>query len=301
MIVKLDNIRRGLAELGLREEDTVIVHASLSSFGQVEGGADTVVDAILAAIGDSGTLLAPTFNSSPGIFDPNQTPSQCGAVSEAVRNRPCAIRSLHPTHSVAAIGPLARMITEGHENVHAFGRGSPLFKMLQARGKILQLGTSHTTNSMIHVAEEIAAVGYLDRSQPVQIRTPRGRLVTKWIRRPGCSLGFDKIEGALQDRAAVRQTMIGKCRARLIDARAVVDAAVEALKMDPEALLCSRPECGTCAEARAVLDALQSEAQDSEITRMAEDDERTVRMLEERLSAGPVRFYDPEDYEHSPN
>ncbi len=288
-------------ELGLRSGDTVLVHASLSSFGTVDGGADTVVDAILRVIGNTGSLLAPTFNHSPGVFDPARTPSLCGAVTEAMRLRPDSVRSLHPTHSIAAIGPLARTLTEGHDKVHAFGRGSPLFKMVQARGKVLQLGTTHTTNSVVHVAEEIAGVGYLDRSQPVLIKTPGGRVLTKWIRRPGCSMGFDKIEPALREKGAVAETIIGKCRARLVSAREVVDAAVEALRLDPEALLCSRPDCGTCAESRAALGALRSEAEDSEVVRMAEEDERTVRLLEERLNAGPVRFYDADDYEHSPN
>ena len=40
--VTKDDIRNGLAKLGLRQGDNVGVHSSLSSFGYVEGGADAV-------------------------------------------------------------------------------------------------------------------------------------------------------------------------------------------------------------------------------------------------------------------
>jgi aminoglycoside 3-N-acetyltransferase len=300
ILVSKEDIVRGLVELGLHPASVVLVHSSLSSFGRVEGGADTVVNALLEALGKDGTLVVPTFNASPGEFDPSKTPSTTGAITEAVRTRPQAVRSHHPTHSIAAIGPLAADIVEGHERVSAFGRGSPLFKLLQVRGSVLMLGTNHTSNSMVHVAEEIAGVGYLDRSQPVKLISPSGKTTTKWIRRPGCSMGFGEIEETLQEGDAIVETMIGKCRARLVTARAIVDAALEALKLDPEALLCDRPDCGSCAEARAILAALQVEAQEQEIIELAEQDERTVRLIEKQLS-GSVTFFDPDGYEHSPN
>lgn len=299
-VVTREDIAQGLTLLGLQPGDVVVAHASLSSFGRVEGGADAVVSALLDVLGSAGTLVVPTFTRERAGFDASNTPSACGAVTEAARTRPGAKRSLHPTHSVAAIGPLAESIVEGAEQAHPFGRGSALFRVLQARGKILQLGTTHTSNSIIHVAEELAGVGYLDRSVQVAIRTASGKTVRKWIRRPGCSLGFGAIEESMQAKGAISEVQIGRCRARLMAARAVVDAAVEALKSDPEALLCDRPECGLCAEARAALAALQVEAHEKEIIEMAEEDERTVRLIERQLN-GPVTYFDPDSYDHSPN
>lgn len=300
LVVTREDIARGLRELGLKPGDVVVVHSSLSSFGTVEGGAEAVVDALLEVLGGTGTLVVPTFNAQPGVFDPDTTPSVCGAVTEAVRKRPEAVRSHHPTHSVAAIGPLAPGIVEGHQQVHAFGRGSALFKVLQAKGKVLQLGTTHTSNSMIHVAEEIANAGYLDRSRQVRMKTRTGKIAARWIRKPGCSMGFDVVEPGLLANGSISEIQMGRCRARLMTARAVVDAAVRALKEDPEALLCNRPECGSCAEARATLAAHQVEAQEKEIMEQAEEDERTVRLIERQLS-GKVTFFDSDSYDHSPN
>ena len=54
------------------------------------------------------TVMAPTFNHGAAeIYDARLTPSRNGAVTEALRLRPDARRSVHPTHPYAAIGPHA--------------------------------------------------------------------------------------------------------------------------------------------------------------------------------------------------
>lgn len=299
MVTKKD-IVDGLRELGLEAGDVLVVHSSLKSFGHVDGGADTVVDAMLEVLGKDGTLVAPTFNFEPGIWDRANTPSILGAITEAARARPDAIRSNHPTHSVSAIGPLAEIITENHEKVNPFARGSALYKALQARGKILQLGVTHTTNSTIHVAEELAQVPYLDRQRNVGILQPDGSVVRKWIRRPGCSQGFNEVDEILYENEQISEVLIGACKARLMTARAVVDAALELLKSDPAALLCSRPDCGICAESRAMISATESEQQDKEVIAMAEEDERLRRRIEKRLE-GDVSYFEPPEGNHSQN
>ena len=298
-MVTQKDIERGLREVGLSPGDTVVVHSSLSSFGKVERGAETIVDALLAVLGGDGTLVVPTFTYGVSAFDPSESPSGTGKVTEAVRNRPNAIRSLHPSHSVVAIGRLATAVTEQHEKAHPFGRGSALFRVLQAKGRILQLGTDQTTNSMIHVAEEIVEVPYLDRSREVSIRTPQGEIVHKWIRRPGCSRGFGVIEEELQEQGEITETFIGKCRARLMSARAVVDAAVEALKLDPEALLCDLPDCETCAQSRAMIAATEAERQDKEVIELAKEDERTLRVIQRQFDEGEVRYFEADKENHS--
>ena len=303
-MVSKKRIVEGLDELGLRAGDAVIVHSSLSSFGRVEGGAETVVDALLEVLTARGTLVVPTFSWSVydgDPFDPQQTPSSVGKVTEAVRERPDAIRSLHPTHSVAAIGRLAEVITKGHEKVHATGRGSPFFKLLQANGKVLLLGTDQTSNSMIHLAEELAGVPYVGRSEEVGVRTARGKVVRKRIYGPGCSRGFATVDPVLREEGAIIEKLIGECRARLMNARAVVDAAVNALKFDASALLCERPNCVRCAEARAIILATEMDRQDQEVVDLAKDEERTLRIIERQLDGGEVRYFETEENGSSPN
>src|SRR5438034_1294756 len=99
--------------LGLAPGDTVFVHSSLSRIRHVLGGAGAVVAALLDAVGPKGTIAAPTipyrgsmraYLESAPLFDLRETPSAMGAISEAIRRHPRAVRSREPTHPVAAIG-----------------------------------------------------------------------------------------------------------------------------------------------------------------------------------------------------
>lgn len=83
-MVTRNDLMRDLVSLGLPEGGTVMVHSSLRSIGTVEGGADTVVEALLQCLGPEGTLVVPTFTfASPGqpgfIFDPAETRQLTGA------------------------------------------------------------------------------------------------------------------------------------------------------------------------------------------------------------------------------
>ena len=93
MITK-EIIINGLKELGLKQGDTVLVHSSLSSFGYVDGGADTVIDALLETVGKEGTVLVPTLTGSehlsaenPPVFDVRNTPCWTGKIPETFRKR----------------------------------------------------------------------------------------------------------------------------------------------------------------------------------------------------------------------
>ena len=105
-----DRITEDLRQLGVRKSTTLLVHSSLSSMGFVVGGAPAVIRALRAAIGPEGTLVMPTHSWERAgrgdfSFDLLETPSCVGAISEAFRTMPGVTRSLHPTHSVAVIGP----------------------------------------------------------------------------------------------------------------------------------------------------------------------------------------------------
>ena len=83
MLTKRD-IESGLQALGLKRGDCVLLHSALASLGRVEGGADAVVDAFLAVLGETGTLVVPTFEAR-----------RLGVIAEVI-NRPGAVRSVHP-------------------------------------------------------------------------------------------------------------------------------------------------------------------------------------------------------------
>jgi aminoglycoside 3-N-acetyltransferase len=160
----------GTAELSAQLEDIgiapgmdLLVHSSLKRLGPVEGGADGIIDTLLAAIAPDGTLMMSTVsgNVTPDqtVFHVAHTPSTVGALTNVFRQRPGVIRSLHPVHSLAAIGPKAKFFTEGHLEARTpWSADSPYGKLMSNDGFILFLGTDFRANTCIHAIEIEARV-----------------------------------------------------------------------------------------------------------------------------------------------
>jgi len=143
-----------LKKLGVEKGMELMVHSSLSSLGYVEGGADAVVDALLAAIGKRGTLVMPSFNHKGAqVYNPMTTPTTSGAIPDAMWRRREAVRSNHPTHAVAAIGRKGEEICRDHLEVGIWAQDSPIGRLIHGGGYILALGVSHSSSTAYHVAE----------------------------------------------------------------------------------------------------------------------------------------------------
>src|SRR3990172_1035513 len=100
--------------LGLTQGDTLLVHSSYKSLGGVEGGPQTVIDALLEVLTPTGTLIMPNFNfdfCKGAPWDVRSTPSKMGAITELVREDPRAKRVFHPIYSFAIIGKHAETLT----------------------------------------------------------------------------------------------------------------------------------------------------------------------------------------------
>ena len=141
-----------LRACGIEEGATLLVHASLSKIGPVQGGALTVVNALLSVLGPKGNLLMPSspvsglqldYVSQDPVFDVLNTPSKMGAISEVFRTMPGVLRSLHPTEPICAMGPDADFLTKGHFNqLTPYNADSPFRRLYELKGEILYLGVS---------------------------------------------------------------------------------------------------------------------------------------------------------------
>ena len=113
-ITTQDELEQHLLALGLCDEQSVVVHSKLLSFGRIEDGIQTVYQAIRNVIGPLGTVAFPAYTlnlKSDEVYDPVTTPSHAvGALSEYVRTLPNAIRSDCPMHGHLAIGQLAEQV-----------------------------------------------------------------------------------------------------------------------------------------------------------------------------------------------
>lgn len=243
------DIVAGIRSLGVGAGDLLLAHSSLKSFGRVEGGAKAVAEALMESVGPEGTVLVPTFNYGTLPYDARSTPSLTGAVTDAFWRLPGAMRSAHPTHAFAAVGPLAAELLADHEDAHPLGRRSPLWRLWERDGWVLLMGCDHRANSMIHVAEEVMGVPYLGRTRNAQ-RACGNDVTEVTVGRPGCSNGFNIVDGPIRRTGQLRETTVGRSTLMLMHAGSVVAAASELLRRDRAALLCRLNDCDRCAWAR---------------------------------------------------
>ena len=258
MSVTREQIVAAIRSLGVRGGDWTIVHSSYKSFGDggVEGGPTAVAEAYVDAVSPDGSVFVPTFTYGRDAYDPAISPSYDGVITEHFRKLPAAVRSLHPTHAVAGVGPDAAKILEGHDRVHAFARESPLWRLWERDGWVLLAGVGHFANSAAHVAEELLELPYLDRRRRARIARNDGTVEEVELRRPGCSDSWDAVIGPpMRELGAIREGMVGESKLQLMRARDVVEVTAELLRRDPRALLCNRSNCDACEQARRMIDA----------------------------------------------
>jgi len=141
-------------DLGLAAGDLVYVHSGMDGLN-LAFPFYRILFLIQEVIGSGGTVLFPSYPNhrmssyeylqQGKIFDVRRTPSYTGILTEFARRQRHAVRSLHPTKSVCALGPAAREITATHHlSPYPYDTCSPYYKLIEGGGKIVGLGA--TTN-----------------------------------------------------------------------------------------------------------------------------------------------------------
>jgi len=163
--VSLKEFRNFLAEQGITCGDVVFVHSSFDRLTHIEGGAFEIVRALQQAVTEQGLLAMPAYThkgimfeyvASAPVFRVDRSPSLMGLLSEVFRRMPGVVRSLHPTHSVAAWGNGAKdFVGEHHLSPSPVGPKSPFHKLLARQGKAIMLGVNTNYLTLIHTVEDI--------------------------------------------------------------------------------------------------------------------------------------------------
>jgi FxsC-like protein len=240
-----------LRALGLRTGMTVLVNASLSSIGEVEGGAATVVAAIREVLGPEGTLVSPAtteensdtsraylarvkgmtreqaraFRAAMAPFDAATTPANCGRIAEEIRTTPGAFRSAHPQSSFTAIGAHARELMAKHPLDCHLGEESPLGRLYADGASVLLLGVGYRSCTAFHLAE----YRYRDDPPRRQYRCViRGRGWREFTDVVLDDSDFEKI-GEVVDKETIN---VGTAPSRLLPIRDVVDLAEEWMRVN---------------------------------------------------------------------
>lgn len=249
-----------LMRIGVCRGDFLVVHSSFKSLGLRDRTPSDVIATLLEAAGEDGTLMMPTFTYSySGIwnvqpFNLAATPGRNnGILTETLRKYPGALRSGHPTYSVAAVGKHAEIVTANRENSSALGIGSSYDEAYRLGAKVLLVGMGNNRNSMLHYAEVAAGLPYNDipfrefwgRTALVE---KNGKAVEVSLEEefPGCSQNFGVADGYLEEVGAIRRGRICSADSMLMSAKDMLEAVIARLREEPAWLLCENIVCEPC-------------------------------------------------------
>lgn len=253
MVTKQQLIKQ-IEALGIRPDDTLMIHSSMKAIGEVDGGADTVLDAFSEYL-QAGLLILPThtwaqMSDRHPVFDPQTEPSCVGILTNLFFRRPGVVRSLHPTHSVAALGKDAPDYVRGEEKAQTPCPWEGCWGRLYSRkAKILFLGCSLKRNTFLHSVEERNHIP--QRLTPYVLRTlvktPQGKLLHCLVRRhyhptcPDISANYDKMEPVFFKRGISVEGRIGNARSVLCNAVGMADLVSEFLGRNPDLFVDDQP------------------------------------------------------------
>ncbi|PWH12096.1 MAG: hypothetical protein DDG60_14950 [Anaerolineae bacterium] len=247
------------AQLELRDVP-VLAHASLRSFGHIEGGADTLISALLPNVAalmmpahTYVTMITPLSGpANNGIvygrrqdqnrmaepFSPTMPADRLmGIVAETLRQRPGAKRSMHPILSFTGINVDRALKSQTLEEPFA-----PIRMLAENDGWVLLLGVDHTVNTTVHYAEKLAG-----RRQFIRWALTENGIID-CPNFPGCSAGFKSLERDLAP--FTRQIMVGQATVRAMPMQAIIEVVKHRLARNPKDLLCSDLTCERCNELR---------------------------------------------------
>ncbi len=172
-----NELEAAIRSLGIGRGDRIVLHTSLSSIGEIEGGAETYCRAWMDVISEDGILLMPSFNfrdeppkpgEPPWVYDPAVTPSRSGAATECFWRLPGVKRSFSPSHPVAGWGRGVWDLLKDHHTGAPFGENSPLARLEKIGGRAVLVDCPRA-NSFHHVVEQSLEVRCLE---PCGIRLP---------------------------------------------------------------------------------------------------------------------------------
>lgn len=233
-----------LRTLDIDPTGTLLVHASLKSMGDIEGGADTVLDA-LSEYMDEGLLVLPThtwdnINANNPRFYVDDTPVCIGVLPEIFRKREDVVRSLHPTHSVGAIGKDKEKFIKGNELFDTpCARQSPWGKLLDRKATIMLIGVDLRRNTFIHGVEEWVDIPgrFTDEPEILYTILPDGtEIEVPSYRHHGLSWSehFWKVDDFFIEKGVMRLGKLGDATVRICDTVSMTDLLVKMLEINPE-------------------------------------------------------------------
>lgn len=245
--------------LGVKKGDMLNVKMSFKAIGKVEGGLQTVFDALLEAVGDDGLICTDSFVNSISPLSPEfynkisnqQTRSYAGAFANYMVGLPQSYRSWHPVQKFCLVGKGAKELAEAHTaDSYAY---EVLYHMASANGRNLKIGPDTKVPGVgtTHVAIELSGTRQFRPLSGRRYKSPQGETAIFWRNwSGGCLTAFYQLNAFYEasEICDVRRGPIGDAPAKLTNMRETLAAEIEYLRKDPvDFLTCGNPDCYDCA------------------------------------------------------
>ena len=232
-------------EMGLPRDVPVAVHTSLRAVGEVEGGGEGLLDALIAWVTgekspDGGLLCVPTHTwdrlgkGDPVTLDVKDERTCVGTLPTLALRRPDVLRTLHPTHSMAVFGDPEKAKAWAAGEVMTETSTSPAGcwgRLRTAGGFVLLVGVGHNRDTYLHSVEEWLGVPnrLSENFVRTEIRLESGDVIERPIR---ChhtvgisevSAKYPKYEPAFRAHGCIRDGTVGEAKSQLCDCRKMAE------------------------------------------------------------------------------
>jgi aminoglycoside 3-N-acetyltransferase len=228
------DLMKNFIELGIKPGMILEVHGSLSSFGYVVGGAQTVVDALIDVVGYSGTILMPvelglaeTIRENTPAFHKKESETMCmGVIAENLRRRDGAVMSSHPSVAYVAWGKYAKLLCNRHSLHFSLSEESPTARLYELKGFILLLGVGFNNCTALHLAE------YRSDCRPILLQGASVELEGRRVWKKYLDIDLDSeqfvlVELELREKGAMKTMKIGNSDTKLFRADVAIDEMVK--------------------------------------------------------------------------
>lgn len=211
----------------------VIVHTSLKAIGEIEGGADTLLDALVSVFASNGGVLCiPTHTWKKCVLDLNKAESCLGVLPTIASARKNGVRSMHPTHSITVFGEKAEEFVKNEAFVDSPTNPNGCYgNILQEKGYVLLIGVGQEKNTLIHCIEELLEIPNRLTKETItaQIIDKNGIVTDRKLRWfdpiiPDVSVNFGKFEKAFRYYGAIEDGKLGNAKMQFCSSEKMMEA-----------------------------------------------------------------------------
>ncbi len=225
-----------LEKINAPRDSVVLMHSSLRSVGEVEGGGEGLLDAFIEYFTAEGGLFCVATHTWGNLgtdkitLDMTAPESNLGAFATIAALDKRGIRSENPSHSMVVFGDREKAEAFIREDAFVTTPTAPescYGKLLCENGKVLLVGVAQNKNTYLHCVDEM--LGTKDRMSAESTRLTVKRLTGEVVERDitfydeslygDVSLRFTKYDTAFRYHRCIVDGFIGDAPTQLCDAR----------------------------------------------------------------------------------